>query len=300
VSAPGDGLTPAAPHADFDRERRRRTRARAAAWLRRGDDDAGDLLSFEDVVAAFGMRGAVDRGVETIPLDSIVGTAGRGTREFDRAFRPATGRLRRRWGRVAAARGRGVALPPIDVYRIGALHFVEDGHHRVSVARALGDVAIDAHVREVRTALPLPEDVTAEELGLRHHERVFHERVPLPPAARERIRLSSPWRYAQLAALVEARGFRQSEAEGRLLSRPELARRWYDEQYEPTVQRLREAGAGGEGTDADRYLRFTMLRFLLLFTHEWSPEVVERLVGEIRPPRRGDDTLTHQLLDELD
>ena len=27
-------------------------------------------------------------------------------------------------------------MPPISVYRIGDMHFVEDGHHRVSVARA--------------------------------------------------------------------------------------------------------------------------------------------------------------------
>ena len=33
---------------------------------------------------------------------------------------------------------RGEAMPPIDVYRIGPLHFVRDGHHRVSVARAAG------------------------------------------------------------------------------------------------------------------------------------------------------------------
>ena len=44
-------------------------------------------------------------------------------------------------------------MPPIDVYRIGELHFVEDGHHRVSVAWALGDTHIEAHVKEVRTEL---------------------------------------------------------------------------------------------------------------------------------------------------
>jgi hypothetical protein len=33
---------------------------------------------------------------------------------------------------------RGDPLPAIDVYRVGEVHFVRDGHHRVSVARALG------------------------------------------------------------------------------------------------------------------------------------------------------------------
>ena len=45
---------------------------------------------------------------------------------------------------------RGESMPPIDVYRIGELHFVRDGHHRVSVARALGRADIDAYVTEVQ------------------------------------------------------------------------------------------------------------------------------------------------------
>ena len=46
--------------------------------------------------------------------------------------------MRERWERIAAAQRRGESMPPIDVYRVGDLHFVRDGHHRVSVARAQG------------------------------------------------------------------------------------------------------------------------------------------------------------------
>jgi hypothetical protein len=45
---------------------------------------------------------------------------------------------------------RGTALPPIAVYRIGDEHFVRDGHHRVTVARALGAAGIEADVVELR------------------------------------------------------------------------------------------------------------------------------------------------------
>ena len=49
---------------------------------------------------------------------------------------------------------RGAPLPPISVYRLGDRHYVDDGHHRVSVARALGMAAIDAEVTELgRTRL---------------------------------------------------------------------------------------------------------------------------------------------------
>src|SRR4051794_6569602 len=208
-----------ATDSDFDRQRRRHALARIAARLRQEPDDVVDMLAFEDVVAALGRRSQTDLGVTDIPLDSIVGTVGRRSREFDRSFRPATGRLRRRWLQVASARRRGVDFTPIEVYRVGALHFVEDGHHRVSVARAMGDETIAAHVREVRTALPATPELLGHQLALKHHERLFHERVPLPPAARERIRLTDEWRYAQLAALIEAMGFRQTQVRDRVVSR---------------------------------------------------------------------------------
>jgi ParB-like chromosome segregation protein Spo0J len=79
---------------------------------------------------------------------------------------PAKGRLGERWQRLAAARHRGEALPPIDVFRVGELHFVVDGHHRVSVARAMGDTTIDARLREVRTRVAAERGlITREELA---------------------------------------------------------------------------------------------------------------------------------------
>jgi hypothetical protein len=190
-------------------------------------------------------------------------------------------------------------MPPIDVYRIGDLYFVEDGHHRVSVARALGDTEIEARVREVQTKLGAGRELRLRELPLKRHERIFHERVPLPPAARARIALSDEWRYAQLASLVEAWGFRASQAQGRLLSRREVAEAWFRNEYEPIVEVLEETGAGGPGTEAERFLRLAMLRYLLLHTHDWTDDVVARLLGEVRPPRSDDDTLVHQILTEM-
>jgi hypothetical protein len=55
---------------------------------------------------------------------------------------------------LALVQRRGEALPPIEVYRVGQCHFVEDGHHRVSIARAAGQQTIDAYVTEVLTAVP--------------------------------------------------------------------------------------------------------------------------------------------------
>jgi hypothetical protein len=284
----------------FDRERRRRVLSRLASRLRFEPDDVSHMLPFDDVVAALGATSRVDIGEQVIALESIVGTVDRRAGEFDRSFRPSPS-TRSRWERIAEARKRGEAMPPIDVFRVGDLHFVRDGHHRVSVARALGDKDINANVTDVRTKLGIGPELKLGDLPLKRHERVFHERVPLPREQRERIQLSDEWRYAQLATLVESWGYRASIDRGKLLSRPEMAQAWFSEEYEPLVNVMREAGLGGGGTETERYLRIAMLRFLLLQTHDWTDEIAERLAGEIGSPSAAaeKDTMTHQILKEL-
>ena len=89
------------------------------------------------------------RGVEPIQLLSIVGTVDPHKAEaFDGDFRPPH-YSRGRWSQMYHAAQSGSELPPISVYRLGGEHFVRDGHHRVSVARALGVDDIDAEVTEL-------------------------------------------------------------------------------------------------------------------------------------------------------
>lgn len=284
---------------DFARQRRRVALSKIVSRLRFEPDDVSAMLPFEEVVAALGRRSQRDLGLQNIALDSIVGTVARRHGEFDRQFRPTSTGVRGRWEGIATARRRGQAMPPIDVYRVGELHFVEDGHHRVSVARALGDTHIDAYVKLVQTAVGADAALRLRDLPLKKHERMFRERVPLPPVLRARIQLSDEWRYAQLGSLIEAWGLRASYARERLLSRPEIAEAWFHEEYEPVVRALNEAHVGGAGTETERYLRIAMLRYLLLQTHEWSDAVVERLFGAVRPPSADDDTMVHQILGEL-
>src|SRR4051794_22190635 len=222
MTPPDTGFPDADAEMDFEREWRRRAIARIAARLRFQPDDTSVMLPFEDVVAALGRVSETDLGLQVIPLDSIVGTVDGTSQTFDRSFRPASHQIRGRWQRIAAARRRGVAMPPIDVYRVADMHFVRDGHHRVSVARALGESTIEARVREVRTAVGADRELRLGDLPLKRHERSFQERVPLGPRERAHIQLSDEWRYAHLATLIEAWGFRASHARGELLSREEM------------------------------------------------------------------------------
>lgn len=284
----------------FDRERRRRALSRLISRMRFEADDVSHMLTFEEVVAALGATSRHYLGERVIPLDAIVGTVDRRRNEFDRSFRPSSG-TRGRWERIAEARKRGEELPPIDVFKIGDLYFVQDGHHRVSVARAMGDTDINANVTEVRTKLGAGRELRMRDLPLKAHERVFHERVPLPPEERKRIQLSDEWRYAQLATLIESWGYRVSLERDRVMPRRELAITWFREEYEPLVDMLRETGLGGGGTETERYLRVSMLRFLLLQRWDISDDLAERLAGEIKRPSKAAeaDTMTHQILKEM-
>jgi hypothetical protein len=140
---------------DFLRARRRQVADRIAHSLR-GQRASSSLVSLDEVVGALGRRGEQRLGLQTIRLDTIVGTLD-ARRDFDHRFRPTSNRVRPRWERLALAQRRGEPIPPIQVYRVGGLHFVEDGHHRVSVAMATRQEVIDAYVTEVLTHRPGPE-----------------------------------------------------------------------------------------------------------------------------------------------
>ena len=53
-----------------------------------------------------------------------------------------------RWKRVDLAFREGLDLPPVVLYKIGDDYYVNDGNHRVSVARFEGVEMIDAEVTE--------------------------------------------------------------------------------------------------------------------------------------------------------
>ena len=292
------GLPRADAQYDFSRARRRRALARLSARLRRADD-VDHILPFEEVVQALGRVGERRLGEQTIPLDSIVGTVDR-AREFDRAFRPTSQRVRERWERINLAQRTGKAMPPIDVYRIGDMHFVKDGHHRVSVARALGHKDINAFVTEVRTQVGADREIRLGDLPLKSHERLFYDRVPLPPEARKRIHLSDEWTYAALAEAVEAWGFRVIQARQQPMSRQEVAEAWFREEYEPVVAMLDEAGLIPKGvTDTEAYMHVAALRYMILRTHEWDDQIIDAIRRDLEHPSRDDDTLVRRLRREL-
>jgi hypothetical protein len=88
-------------------------------------------------------------GLKHIRVDQIVGTLNRDT-NFDHQFRPLKTHSLDRWVNAYILHERD-GWPPIVVHQVGEQYFVEDGHHRVSVARMLGMDFMDAIVWEHAT-----------------------------------------------------------------------------------------------------------------------------------------------------
>lgn len=134
---------------DFVRARHRALAGRVAAFFRR-DGERGDLLSFDEVKRSARANGGLRLGRRDVEVSRIVGSVGR-YRQFDRNFMPKKGSLQGKWKQVDRAFVRGEELPPVSLYKIGGCYFVQDGNHRVSVARYQGVEMIDAEVVEFLT-----------------------------------------------------------------------------------------------------------------------------------------------------
>ncbi len=275
--------------ADFLRARRHQTFSGLAARIRGKDGGDRKALSFQQVVEALGLVDEAALGIQMIPVEQIVGSVDK-VRDFDPKFRPRSGRSRQRWERIAEAVRRGESLPPIDVYRVGDMYFVRDGHHRVSVYRSLELRTIEADVRLVRTVVE-PDDLrSSSELAARELRRLFLQRVPLGKGGRQALVLSDPEQYPRLAELVEAWAARLMFAEGRALDRVRAAKRWYAEEFAPVVGMIEEGALMEKGeTAADAYMRAAGERYTIFQDHTWNTDVITELhrrAGDGRRRRR--------------
>ena len=135
----------------FNAARLRGTIERVKSVLRRCSWRLLDL----DVIQTSQVRHRRYGGIQGVNLSQICGSMGR-TNDFDRHFHPLDDRLRDRWVSVAMTRSQYIPLPPVNLVQVGDRYFVEDGHHRISVARALGESTIDAEVSIWDVSGPLP------------------------------------------------------------------------------------------------------------------------------------------------
>jgi hypothetical protein len=111
------------------------------------------LLSLQEVIKESPIAVTLNLGLQDVPLKNIVGSLGR-AQDFTRRFMPCLGdeRGKERWRIIYTLAVSGAGFPPVDLFQIGPVYFVQNGHHRVSVASYLDWPLIQAYV----TALPSP------------------------------------------------------------------------------------------------------------------------------------------------
>ncbi len=132
------------------------------------------LVPLHDMRVRVPIRGSQYQGLRQVPLTHIVGSENR-TADFDQRFLPRQPHLRDRWLRVNRAHVADGSLPPVALYKIGEVYFVQDGHHRISVAHAHGRLEIDAVVTEYVVDVPLRAPLQVHDLPIKEEYSDFLE-----------------------------------------------------------------------------------------------------------------------------
>ena len=245
-----------------------------------------DLLPFDAVREGLRLEHVVDRGVREVPMDRIVGTLGKEReREFNRAFLPRDEKVRPRWLGVRRMVEGPEGFPRVELYQVGDVYFVVDGHHRVSVLRSLGAPTIEAQVKEFVMPpgmAPLDPDVSVEEVLAQRGLAEFLQVTGLVPERPEEFRLSDPQGYERLLEHIHVHRHHRGNEAGRHVPWEEAVRSWRDTVYRPmaeTIARhaLLEAFPGA--TEADLYL----------YTMDHLHHLRERYGRTVPPDRAAED-----------
>jgi len=269
---------------DFKRARKQAAVQQLLAHL---TGKSAELLAYDDVRQQLKETGTVDRGLQEIPLDAIVGSVGRSD-DFTRDFLPRKDSDQDRWAQVKTAVLDMSGMAPIDVYQVGEGYFVRDGNHRVSVARQLGTPTISAYVTEVKTRVPLAVDDNMDKVSHKARYVKLLEETKLDELRPEaNLLLTLGNHYHLLEEQIKAHRRRLAEEKERAISQQEAVTRWYDNIYLPIAEIIREQGIlrnFPERTEADLYLLFVEHREELVRALGWRVDP-DSAVADLAAPR---------------
>lgn len=214
------------------------------------------LLPFDWVKGKVRIKGWRHLGLRTVEIQRIVGSVNR-YRDFDRAFLPRHAD-RARLGHIQRAMARGEPLPPVQLYKMGDIYFMVDGHHRVAVARRQGARFIDAEVTEFVPDVPLEPGVTEKDVLRKAEYSEFLRRTRLDELRPDQqIEFSALGRYMVLLDHIDVHRYFRGREEGGEIPYQEAVGSWYDRVYKPLVEEIRRAGIlkyFRRRTEADLYV----------------------------------------------
>lgn len=197
------------------------------------------LLPFEEVKEKLEICFLQDSGIQSVPLESIVGSEGR-YRSFTRHFFPLQEDLRDRWKKVDQAQLANKDLPPIELYRVRDAYFVKNGHHRISVARTKGKKYIEARIYDYECDVPLDADTDLDKLAIQEtYHRFFKDTQLLKHRPNANMQLTLLGGYPILMEHIQAHKHYLEISNGYGVSVLEAACSWYDRVYTPLVEIIR-------------------------------------------------------------
>lgn len=222
---------------DFNQARQRASIQEVVA---RFTGRSNQLLSYDDVAQKLRLQNRTERGIQNIPLESIVGSVGRYT-DFTRTFLPLQDSDRERWARVKAAMDGSMGLPPIEVYKVGDVYFVLDGNHRVSIAKQEGLKSIEAHVTEFKTDVRLTPDTKLDDLIIKSEYIEFLRKTGIADARPNvDLNVTIPGQYEKLTEQIDVCCYIFNNEQEERAAFQDAALNWYDDMYIPLAEAIRD------------------------------------------------------------
>ena len=216
-----------------------------------------ELLSFEEVRKKLKAQVSSIQVLKDIPIAAIVGSVNR-YQDFLRDFLPRHSIDSERWSNIDVANQGMIGLPPIEVYQIGETYFVIDGNHRVSVAKQLGAVEIQAYVTKVQSRVSIAPDVSPEDLILKSEYVEFLETTNIDNLRPEAdLTVTVPGQYEVIKEHISVHRYFMGIDQQHDISYAEAVTDWYDNIYLPIVMIIKEKGLlidFPNRTEADLYL----------------------------------------------
>ena len=219
-----------------------RQRAAVQEILARFTGRSTQLLSYEEVAEKLNLQIRTERGIQTIPIDAIVGSVGRYT-DFTRTFLPRRGKSQHRWAGVKTAMESSEGLPPIEVYKVGEVYFVVDGNHRVSIARQERMKTIEARVIEFKTDVELTPDIQPDDLIAKAEYIDFLDATQIHKTRPNvDLTVTTCCQYEKLLGQVRVSQFILQEQGKQDATLQDAASYWYDTMYIPLTEAIRDRG----------------------------------------------------------
>ncbi|HHF98199.1 MAG TPA: DUF4032 domain-containing protein [Candidatus Aerophobetes bacterium] len=206
------------------------------------------LKCFEKEAKKRNFSARIDRGIQTVEIDKIVGSVGR-CMDFDANFsinNKSKTHILPRLERIKKAMMKGKSLPPVELYKLDEEYYVVDGHHRIAAAKDLGQKFIEAHVVEY-----LPSGSSSRDSLIRKRAE-FELKTGL-----QNINLSQKDDYDKLLLQIEKHKEYLEKEKNQEVSLKEAAKDWFNSLYYPIVEKIKNYNLSEyfpDATPADIYV----------------------------------------------